>query len=375
MVKGLDIFKNHFSNFQDKYVLIGGTACMVIMQEVGISFRATKDLDIVLHVEALDKDFVAAFWKFVKAGGYQIQEKSTGKPILYRFDSPTNKDFPAKLELSSHTLDGVKLENRRNFTPISLSDTHVSLSAILIEDNYYQFILSGKKESNGLSLVGAEHLIPLKAKAWLNLTNKKENGEKIDTKDIRKHKNDILRLHQLLSIDNNITLPLPIKRDLREFFQRNEKDPIDLKTLDIKHTTYEKALNNLKEIFNITPLPSLGEALTKTRGDELVQSVMEILAVDANVIRNSFNGYHPLQLLIKADLDPHKKLELVKYFTDLGADIHSADNSGLTPYQVAISEEDNSISNLLRSKGARPMSPPGTGYVQHYAMYHEIPLP
>jgi hypothetical protein len=35
--------------------LIGGTACIVIMQEAGLDFRATKDLDIVLYVEAAVK--------------------------------------------------------------------------------------------------------------------------------------------------------------------------------------------------------------------------------------------------------------------------------------------------------------------------------
>ncbi len=101
----------------------------------------------------------------------------------------------------------------------------------------------------------------------------------------------------------------------------------------------------------------------------------EILNAGANVNDTSFNGHRPLQLLIKARLDPHKKLKLVKFIIDLGADIHSADKSGLTPYQVAISEGNKSISDLLRSKGARPMSPPGTGYAQHYKMYREIPLP
>jgi ankyrin repeat protein len=60
---------------------------------------------------------------------------------------------------------------------------------------------------------------------------------------------------------------------------------------------------------------------------------------------------------------------------DLEADIHSADKSGLTPYQVSISEKNKAISDLLRSKGARPMSPPGTGYAQHHDTYHKIPLP
>ncbi|HEX3675870.1 MAG TPA: hypothetical protein VHU79_00535, partial [Sphingomicrobium sp.] len=35
-------------------MLIGGGACELLMGDVGVAFRATKDLDIVLIVEALD---------------------------------------------------------------------------------------------------------------------------------------------------------------------------------------------------------------------------------------------------------------------------------------------------------------------------------
>lgn len=126
---------------------------------------------------------------------------------------------------------------------------------------------------------------------------------------------------------------------------------------------------------NRASLPSLGEVLTKKRGDDLVLSVREILAAGASINDSSFNGHHPLQLLIRANLEPRKKLELVKSIIEQGANIHSTDNSGLTPYQVAIVEGHKAISDLLRSKGARPMSPPGTGYAQHYNMYREIPLP
>jgi hypothetical protein len=135
-------------------------------------------------------------------------------------------------------------------------------------------------------------------------------------------------------------------------------------------------LTNLEHRINhVEPLPSLGETLVKRRGDELIQTVTKILNGSANVNDVSWNGHRPLQLLIKALLEPRKKLELVKRMIDLGADIHSADKSGLTPYQVAVVEKNKSISDLLRSKGARPMSPPGTGYAQHYDLYHEIPLP
>ena len=48
MVKGLGLFKEHFRPYTDRYVLIGGTACDLAFEEAGLSFRATKDLDIVL---------------------------------------------------------------------------------------------------------------------------------------------------------------------------------------------------------------------------------------------------------------------------------------------------------------------------------------
>lgn len=80
----------------------------------------------------------------------------------------------------------------------------------------------------------------------------------------------------------------------------------------------------------------------------------------------SRNGRRPLQLLIKAQLEPR--------MADLGVDIDSTDKSGLMPYQVAISKGDKSISDLLRSKGACPMSPPDTGYAQHYKYVPRDPI-
>lgn len=256
MVKGLELFKKHFENFQEKYVLIGGTACMLVMEEAGIPFRATKDLDIVLCVEVLNQEFVSAFKKFVDQGNYQNRHQGTGKEIFYRFSSPGNKDFPAMLELFSRLPDTVKLDMGGHLTPIPLDETMISLSAILLDDHYYSFIHAGKLEIAGLPTIGAAYLIPLKAKAWLELTTKRlANEGTVNEKDIKKHKNDILRLHQLLSMDENIHLPLAIKDDLREFLHCIEKDSIDLKTLELKNTTYEKVLSNLKAIYNITPLP------------------------------------------------------------------------------------------------------------------------
>jgi len=53
VVEGLDRFGEHFAAYTDQYLLIGGAACTLAMDEAGQPFRATKDLDIVLCLESL----------------------------------------------------------------------------------------------------------------------------------------------------------------------------------------------------------------------------------------------------------------------------------------------------------------------------------
>ena len=68
MVGGLNKFKDYFLEYKEQYVLIGGAACDIIMEDFDSSFRATKDLDIVLIIVALTPEFGRAFWKFVNDG-------------------------------------------------------------------------------------------------------------------------------------------------------------------------------------------------------------------------------------------------------------------------------------------------------------------
>ena len=144
MVKGLEVFREHFRNFADRYVLIGGTACDIAMTGAGLLFRATKDLDIVLFVEALDGAFVRAFWEFVRAGGYEVQEKSTGEKQFYRFQKPANADYPFMLELFSRQPDVLQVAEGSHLTPLPVEEDASSLSAILLDNDYYNFIRAGR---------------------------------------------------------------------------------------------------------------------------------------------------------------------------------------------------------------------------------------
>ena len=63
MVTGIDSFKEWFKGSEEQYAIIGGTACDILMTEEGLDFRATKDIDLVLIIEAVDANFGKKFWE------------------------------------------------------------------------------------------------------------------------------------------------------------------------------------------------------------------------------------------------------------------------------------------------------------------------
>jgi len=72
-----------------------------------------------------------------------------------------------------------------------------------------------------LPILDAEHIIPFKAKAWLDLSERKANGGQIDSKNIRKHKNDVLSLSALLQANTHVELPENVRADLASFIAAN----------------------------------------------------------------------------------------------------------------------------------------------------------
>ena len=73
MVNGFTKFKERFQGFENQYVIIGGTACDLIMENEELPFRATKDIDIVLIVESITVEFGRKFWEYVREAGYTRQ--------------------------------------------------------------------------------------------------------------------------------------------------------------------------------------------------------------------------------------------------------------------------------------------------------------
>ncbi|MBI9068971.1 MAG: hypothetical protein JEZ09_16865 [Salinivirgaceae bacterium] len=217
MVKGLDLFKEYFAAFPNNYLIIGGTARDIIMEDAGFEPKGTKDIDMILVVEALSAEFVMQFWQFVKDGNYEHQEKSSGERQYYRFYNPGNKAFPDMIELFSRKPDAVLLNEPAHLTPIPVEADLDSLSAILLSDDYYNYILTHSFIENEVHLAKTESLICLKARAFNDMTTRKAQGENIESNKIKKHKTDIFRLALTLTAADVFELPQTLKTDLKNF--------------------------------------------------------------------------------------------------------------------------------------------------------------
>lgn len=249
MVHGIEKFKTEFSQFAEQYVLIGGSACSLILEDLNSEFRATKDLDIVLVVEALKEDFVKAFCDFVEKGGYEHINRNKENQY-YRFSKPKDDNFPAMLELFSRKPEYLNSIETR-LAPIHVNDDVISLSAILLDDDYYNLIATGSVKVDNISVLRIEYLLLFKMKAWLDLSERKSKGENVDSKDIKKHKNDVVRL--AVNIDSNASVAISdrIKEDVTRFLTEMKNNPVDLKSLKISNIRYRDIIERIETCFSL----------------------------------------------------------------------------------------------------------------------------
>lgn len=249
MVTGVDGFKRWFEGFEEQYVIIGGTACDIYMESFGEDFRATKDLDLVLIVEALTPEFARRFWDYVKAAGYEHRNKSAGNMQFYRFYGPAQSGYPLMIELFSRKPDVLILPEEAILTPIPIDDAVSSLSAILLDDAYYKFMRNGTVLMDGLPILDPSYIIPFKAKAWLDLTERRKSGEHVDSKDINKHKRDILRLMNLIPQNIRVKVSVEIKNDMDVFIDAMRQENINLKQLGVVGRTMEEILADMSSMY------------------------------------------------------------------------------------------------------------------------------
>lgn len=62
------IFQEMFADFQNYYVLIGGTATSIVLDSQGFKSRTTKDYDMVIIDEVKNKEFYTTLNHFLELG-------------------------------------------------------------------------------------------------------------------------------------------------------------------------------------------------------------------------------------------------------------------------------------------------------------------
>lgn len=84
------------------------------------------------------------------------------------------------------------------------------------------------------SVLDAGHLIPMKMKAWLDLTEKKEKGMHVNDRDLRKHRQDVFRLFRLIGDNDFIPVPQEVLNDVKAFIGIVREQKFDTASIGIQ---------------------------------------------------------------------------------------------------------------------------------------------
>lgn len=164
MVNGVERFIEYFKAYQDEFVLIGGFACAMHYQKNGRQFRQTNDIDIVLIIENMSIAFYEQLWKFFEKGAYVSDTLETLNHHYYRFETSQDTGFPRTIELFSRKAFVLDKLLSKHLTPIHIDENTRSLSAIVLDDDYYHLIRRNSINIAGLPVLSLECIVILKSK-------------------------------------------------------------------------------------------------------------------------------------------------------------------------------------------------------------------
>jgi hypothetical protein len=122
------------------------------------------------------------------------------------------------LEFFARAPESLPLSADAHLTSVPIDAEVVSLSAILLDDDYYAFLSANTRELGGVRVVTEQGLIPLKARAWLDLAERRAaDPGSVDAKQLAKHRGDVMRLSQLLIENERIAAAPSIRDDVARF--------------------------------------------------------------------------------------------------------------------------------------------------------------
>lgn len=225
-------FFEYFKDYQDAYVIIGGQAASILLDEAAQQSRATVDLDIIVVFEKITQPFLNRIKEFLREFHYELDgRKDDDEKHYYRFRTAKNSEVPVIIELFSKMPIELEGELRNpNATQIPLLDDQDSLSAISLDRDYYTLLKQGVYLDTfiGGPILKVPYLILFKAKAQLDIARRQANNESVNRRDKSKHKTDIYRLLGILDDGDYIpaaSVAEQVKQDLSDYVIWLEQQP------------------------------------------------------------------------------------------------------------------------------------------------------
>jgi hypothetical protein len=155
------------------------------------------------------------------------------------------------IEIFSRKPDVIEIDEGPHCVPLDSIEEVNSLSAILLDDNYYRLIKENCVTENNVTFIKKEYIIPLKARAYIDNQRLKDESVFIKDKDISKHRNDIFRIAQTLTPEQRISLPDSVREDLRECLEMIQGVEFKMRSIGVREITKEALISNIVNIYSL----------------------------------------------------------------------------------------------------------------------------
>lgn len=153
------------------------------------------------------------------------------------------------IELFSNRPSFMDSEFNKSLSPIYLDDSVASLSAILLNDDYYEILKGEKRTIDGCSVITIQTVVLFKMKAWLDLNERRSLGERIDEWNVKKHKNDVLRLVASVPPSRKINVTDEIHEDISKFIEGLSLEKTDMKSLGLRGVELSEVIQTIRNMY------------------------------------------------------------------------------------------------------------------------------
>ena len=86
----------------------------------------------------------------------------------------------------------------------------------------------------------------------VDLSERRKTDEKIDSKDIKKHRNDVFRLFQVIELNESTKLLGTVKEDMQKGLdQLLKEESLDLKNLGVKNRSVKEVVAMLRTKYGL----------------------------------------------------------------------------------------------------------------------------